>query len=512
MKLTFVRYLALSCLIVSLVYIAGSTLRLDPAYLHQSPRTCVDPINEPFIVSDESGSDAGWPEAWPEVAVSNDGTQLVVVYSVLGKYGDGWAVAGRRFDLSGTPLGDEFLVDVGGNSEDPSIDFDHNGNFSIAWHSSGRDEEFDGGHSIYLREYSEDGKEISPIALVPQDLQGNQFRPTNLVLSDGTSLITWYSESSPVDGSSIRGRLFKAGEAISDEFHISTAQDRTYKQWRMGHASKNNFFISVWWDDGLEPRTLRRLLNPDPFYLARVIDHEGNFGSDVLRFPKATDFVIDDSGNWIGNSAGLAQWHTSDGNSIGWPFPLHEGEFSMRANGDFIVYGTDGCVWPYTASGNLVSDPISMGGWGYLAHTDGNDRGDVVATWDNALIPGPSRAWDIWVSISSVSHLVDQVGPDAQGVTLINLNKTIPYTAVSSLLTLVASVYLLRRPKPHNSTWITVIGLTLNIVGSYFLWMYAGALIGGVVGRVARYHETAAICSLFVALAAYLTLPSRRRE
>ena len=520
MKLTIPGYFALAWFITGLTYFAGSRLRLDPASLHQTPRACLDPISEPFVVSDESGPDTGWPEAWPEVAVSNDGRQLVVGYTVLGKYSDGWAVVARRFDLSGTPLGDEFLVDAEGNTEDPSIDFDDYGNFTIAWHSSGKtgEKDLDGGYSIYLRAYSSEGKTLSDTVLVPQDLEGNQWRPTNLVLADGTSLITWYSETGPDQGSTIRGRLFKAGKAISDEFHISTAQDRPYNQWRMGYASKNKFFISVWWDDGAEigylenilqePETIQRLLDPDSVYLARVIDYEGNFRSYVLGFPRATDFVIDDSGNWIGNSGGIAQWHISDGNSIGWPFPLHQGEFAMSGSGDFIVYGSEGCIWPYTASGNLVSDPISMGRTGPWAGVDGNDHGDVVATWDTTFHDGPSPEWDVWVSISSISHLAGHASSAPKDIALININKTIPYTAIFSLLMLLASVYLLRRTKDDEALPLIAMGLTLNIVSSYVLWLYAGPILGGIIGRLARYHQTAALFSLFVALATRLSRPS----
>lgn len=508
---------------MSVIYSVVSRLGLDPASMHNISNECVESGSMIFKVSEDNK----FPRRWPEVAVSDDGTQLVVSYAVLEAYLDTPYKIGfvfRRFDLRGNPLSDETFVDYG---EDPSVDFDNDGNFSIAWHrpEEGHSSGFSRNWSIYRQLFSPDGFPLSPIVSVPTNEEFSQWRPTNLSLGDGVWLITYYAETGSIDTytlggglgapAQIRGKVFRGADAISEDMLISTPDSKHRRQWRQGVSSKSGHAVTWWYAEPppLTRESLKLLVTPisrsfisgimevsswlwqwrEPVF-ARVISREGDFMSEVISFPGTTDFGISDTGYWLESNYGLARWRMLDGTQLGWPFPVRPGEIAMRGNGDFVVLGEDGCIWPYDKYGNLIASPISIGGFDHLAHVDMNDLGDVVITWEQLNIN--EEPADVWVSIVQVPYYSSNTETIEMGPQIMSLNKTIPYTLAISLLILSISPFLMQFGYLKGNSAVRFSGMLTCALGAYGLWLYSGPLIGGVVGRLARYHETAALFSI----------------
>lgn len=380
---------------------------------------CISGVR-PFRLNSYTAGD----QRWPEIAVAEDGSQFVAAWASKGQFLDGgWTVVARRFDLHGNPLGDEFRVDdwLGDtfpSSEDPSVDFDDAGNFAIAWHAQDRDGD-DGGWTIMERHFRPDGTPFGDGSLVPTRTVYEQYRPTMLVTGDGTSLVTWYSTRHEFGQgaditSEIRGRLYKPdGSAHSTEIRISGATDLNRTQWRMGAVNRNGIFVSYWYDSSVEGGTIERLVDPEPFTYARVVDRDGNLLSPEIGFRRWINVGVAGSGDWLvvmsGNrfsTGGKAQWYDPEGNPIGAPFPAREGEIAMWSNGDFVVLGAlpdersdlsrGACAWFYDADGNLIGDPLYLTE-GHtnivLPHIDMNEHGDIVVIWEST---DDSDGYDIW--------------------------------------------------------------------------------------------------------------------
>lgn len=155
------------------------------------------------------------PQQLPEVAVAPNGDFVVVWESYFGPGTDPWmSVQARRFGASGEPRDStEFQVNeyTSGGQLVPRVGVDAEGDFLVAWESSGSFGTDGSGSSVQGRRYRTDG-----VALDAQEFQVNaytpgfQFVPRVATGPDGDFVVAWTSWGSYGDDpdESVQARRF----------------------------------------------------------------------------------------------------------------------------------------------------------------------------------------------------------------------------------------------------------------------------------------------------------------
>ena len=166
----------------------------------------------------------------PAVAALTDGGFVVVWVSNDVATGDtvDSGIAGQRYDVSGVRIGDEFLINtnIQGIQTAPSITALHDGGFLVAWQSADAASGDTEGIAIVGQHYGADGTPVGDEFLINVNLTGNQTGPRVVTLSDGGFVVAWWSEAphiGAVDSAGIAARRFSpAGVALGEEFKINT--------------------------------------------------------------------------------------------------------------------------------------------------------------------------------------------------------------------------------------------------------------------------------------------------
>jgi uncharacterized repeat protein (TIGR01451 family) len=145
----------------------------------------------------------------PSLAMNADG-DFVIAWTSSGQDGDGYGVYAQRYRSDGTPDGGEFQVNTHTDSGqlDPRVAMDAGGDFVIAWSSSGQD---GSGWGIYAQRYTSDG---TP--------DGNEFRANTYTASDqavanvaidadGDFVVAWQSNGQDGDGYGVYAQRYGPG-------------------------------------------------------------------------------------------------------------------------------------------------------------------------------------------------------------------------------------------------------------------------------------------------------------
>ena len=174
----------------------------------------------------------------PSVASDASGN-FVVIWKSKSEDGDGFRVAGQRYDSSGNPLGAEFQVNTYTTKAQhaPSVASDATGNFVVVWNSS---------PGIVGQRYDSSG---SPLG---GEFQVNTYTPDvqgyTSIASDasGNFVVVWdsYDQDGFRDG--VFGQRYdNSGNRLGDEFRVNTYT--THSQRCPSIASDvNGNFVVVW--------------------------------------------------------------------------------------------------------------------------------------------------------------------------------------------------------------------------------------------------------------------------
>ena len=183
----------------------------------------------------------------PCIAMAANGN-FVVTWRSDGQDGSDCGVYAQRYDSSGTPQGAEFRINTytTNSQQDQSVAMDPNGNFVVAWSSSGQDGSFLGN---YAQRYDSSGVAQDAEFQVNTYTTNNQRYPSVAMDSNGNFVIVWNSEGQ--DGSSfgVYGRRYNSsGTPQGAEFRINTFT--TGAQWIPSAAmDANGNFLAAWFDD-----------------------------------------------------------------------------------------------------------------------------------------------------------------------------------------------------------------------------------------------------------------------
>ncbi len=202
--------------------------------------TTAQPIDEKFQVNTYTAGS----QSRPRVAyVSGHG--YVVIWQSDGQDGDNYGVYGQLYDDIGDTVGSEFRINqyVAGYQGYASLGVAADGSFVVAWTSSGQDED---GSAVMARRYSADGTPIDDEFVVNIYTVGSQYSPSISVTSSGDFVITWVSNIQDDGGPGIYAQRFdNSGSKIGVEFQVNTSSDEYLYDPSVSMASDGNFIV-VW--------------------------------------------------------------------------------------------------------------------------------------------------------------------------------------------------------------------------------------------------------------------------
>ena len=183
------------------------------------------------------------------------GGEFVVAWESLGSIGvdnDSYSIQARRFDSSGSPVGDDFQVNTytTGEQSYPAIAAMADGGFLVVWQSdvsSGNDN--GQGTSLQGQRYDADADPVGGEFQVNSYTWGDQKYPSIGVESSGDFVVTWESYGTmggDGQGTSVQLRRFDAaGVPQAAEFQVNTywTGDQRYPVVAMRPTGE---FVIVW--------------------------------------------------------------------------------------------------------------------------------------------------------------------------------------------------------------------------------------------------------------------------
>jgi hypothetical protein len=156
----------------------------------------------------------------PTVAADAAGN-FVVVWSASGSLdGSDYGVFGRRYDSSGAPAGGEFQVNsyVTSAQSFPAVAMAADGRFMVAWQSSYQD----GDEAIAARRFDADGTPLGPDAVVNTFTTGSQYGAGVAADSRGDFVVTWRTLGEDGDAAGVFARRYYRDGAPDPEFQVNT--------------------------------------------------------------------------------------------------------------------------------------------------------------------------------------------------------------------------------------------------------------------------------------------------
>jgi hypothetical protein len=199
-----------------------------------------DPVGDDFVVNQDATVLYPFPQVRPAA-----GGGFVVVW--MGSTdGTSYSVMGRRFDAGGGALGGEFVV----NSETvysqytfPALASDASGRFVVSWSAYNPSTST---YDIKAQRFSAAGAFLGSEFTVNSYTTGQQFVPWVAMEPAGNFVVTWDSLGSDGSGSSVRAREFNAGGgALGMDFQVNTfaASDQSLPSVT---ARRPGEFLVVW--------------------------------------------------------------------------------------------------------------------------------------------------------------------------------------------------------------------------------------------------------------------------
>ncbi len=149
------------------------------------------------------------------MAVAPSGIYTMAWYNSAGN------IIARTFDMSGTPLGGEYIVNssTGGTRDYPSLTYNSRNELWIAWSGQGDGDT----RGIFARRFAADGRPLGAEWRVNEYVRGDQERPQLATGIDDTVAMSW---TSPDDqGVGVFARAFYSnGIPASGEFQVNQVQ------------------------------------------------------------------------------------------------------------------------------------------------------------------------------------------------------------------------------------------------------------------------------------------------
>ena len=154
-------------------------------------------------------------EVRPAIAATGEGAFVVVWESYRGRDGDEEGIFGRRLDVAGNPLGDDFLVNdhTTGRQIDPEVAVFPDGGFVVVWTDSQGESYLDDSR-LFGRHFNAVGAPTGAYFVVASD--SGPIRPTLASLPEGRFIVVWQAVNNSGTGEAVFARRFESAD--SDDF------------------------------------------------------------------------------------------------------------------------------------------------------------------------------------------------------------------------------------------------------------------------------------------------------
>ncbi len=202
------------------------------------------PLGDEFQVNTYTSSN----QSTPAVAVDDAGRFFVVWVSGL-EDGDVTGIQGRRFDASGSALGDPFQINTYTTNRQsrPAVSFDAAGNSVVVWTSRDQDgcddgifgQRFDAGGDTSGNEFQ--------INVYTHCSNGHSQNAADVAMTpEGDFLVAWHGIGGMNGRYDVLGRLYGSdGNPLGDEFQVNTYDYYSQISPTIGVAPSGEFVV-VW--------------------------------------------------------------------------------------------------------------------------------------------------------------------------------------------------------------------------------------------------------------------------
>lgn len=147
---------------------------------------------------------------------------FLVVWPGIAQIGPGGysGVVARRYDSTGLPLGDGFLVNSSGaTTEEPAVATSPDGSFVVAWSESGGP---DSGYDVFARRYDADGLPLGGQFQVNSFTSSNQTYAVVATSAAGDFVVAWVSDEQDGSAKGVFGQRFdSSGNTVGAEFRAN---------------------------------------------------------------------------------------------------------------------------------------------------------------------------------------------------------------------------------------------------------------------------------------------------
>ena len=288
----------------------------------------------------------------PEITTLDDGS-FVVVWQSTGQ--DGWAegIVGQRFDASGAPVGNEFIVNdyTPTNQILPSAAA-VNGGFVVAWH--GRGESDDNG--VFGRIFDANGVPLGQDFNISDTLASGQDTVRLTSLSSGGFAAVW-DGNGVGDNSSTFLRLFDAtGNPTSAEILVDENAGSTQYAADITELSDGKLAVT-WADTGNPDSVYVRLFNSDGSAATSQFVLPGLVGEELQPAITALNgggfVVVYTNDRADGSGAGVfAQLYDNAGNTVGSEFRVNENNSGTQNDAQVVATADGGFAVAFYSSQN----------------------------------------------------------------------------------------------------------------------------------------------------------------
>jgi hypothetical protein len=182
------------------------------------------------------------------VAALDDGG-FIVTWMSNGQDGSSFGIYGRRYTLTGKPIGGNFKINsyTPSDQDKPSVAALRDGGYVAVWESADEDTSL---HGVYAQRYAMSGLRSGREFRINNQTKGEQQSGYVASLADGGFVVVWTSPEKRGTSLEIFGRRYDAHrKPTGPQFQVNTYTDGT-QQFPRAIGLKDGSFVVTWTSEG----------------------------------------------------------------------------------------------------------------------------------------------------------------------------------------------------------------------------------------------------------------------
>ena len=185
----------------------------------------------------------------PAIAMDQNGRFVITWASQASTNLSDIDIFARTFNASGAPIGSNFQVNTSTDDRHdfPAASIASDGTIAITWESEDLDIFSSGDRDVLARLFNSSGTPLSNEFQVNVATEGEQFNPAIGMAPNGNYVVTWTDQNSDSSVFRLVGRRFSGDLPASGEFTIESSTDGTQGDSVIGIDDSGNFVVA--WTD-----------------------------------------------------------------------------------------------------------------------------------------------------------------------------------------------------------------------------------------------------------------------